>query len=1155
MEKHVFEIKSGEATSTLPQIARQGTVDVMFAVGIAKGVQTNAVDGTYTPLEALEIMLANTPLKIVEDRETGAFAITRVSEEAASKPKPDPTSNQLESEPRNTPDMTKKNGLFNSIVSGLAAVLTMSAPATAQDREDDEIVTLETYQVYGAAQEASVAKQRNSDIIGNYLSSDALSELPDDDLGEALSRLAGINVIGGEGNTEAAVTIRGAAGQYNTIRINGAAPGNARLGQRVDGNNDAANSRVFDLNQIPAEMVSSVEVIKSITAQYPADSIGGSVNVETANAFDLGRRITRYKFETRQRDQGGKNGWGANIVHADILDAFGGEDNFGMLFNINFVDEDLVGWSTQNRFMTDNQLNAGGSFDPADDPLRASIAQQTLLEVNPNASIPIWDRFDPNEVRTTKDQLTFNASLDFIMNDRTSWYIRPWYQEANQSRDGFAFRIDRLGTVLAGNYWFLDDSGSPIGNWEDSDMDGILGSADDTFIQGTDGSGNIIVTPEYEANGTGNGSTDGRINRIINAREITSESFTLDIGGETELDNGFLEYRVYFSEDKGDNNVREWRFQERFRDGRVSDHLRVRMLDGSTPLPEFIVFEVDGRGSHVPTNGEANYFSTGGTPSDASPRFLYENVSEDIFLANVDYEFEANDNLTIKVGGRYRSNERENFTTQLFFTPSEGSRRVYPVSQFADASNAGGFTLWDDRYADLGGPFLVQEPVYDFFFSDYQNDPDGWAFNRSDLRDAVDTADLKESVLAGYFQGTLRWDDWTLVAGVRAESTDLNTTWRPSNFIVDGSNIPGLSESDKATLATLVQEGVEDIGYTGSAPFTFGNVVDDINATNSYENLLPSAVLTYRAGTSGHVFRFAWTNTLTRPDYRELVPFNLEEANRALAAAGVLNFTNREEEFHIGNPNLNEQTSENFDLAWEYYFGENQRNMISVTFFNKDLEDFLQLDQFTRDREVIIDLEDPEAGTEIIETTNRFWTNASSRNIEGVEVTGFFHFADLFPDWDFLHGISFVPNYAKITGDQTNPIYDMDELENGNIVVIGQQLTDSLTNQAEEVYNLQLFWENPRLSTRLSYNYISRLQRSPSTAAISALTFDRESENLNLSVQYRLFNNKDIRLFFEGNNLNDAPSDERYIGNTPGLYTTSYATIGRRYVIGVRGSF
>ena len=1126
-EKQVFKIMPGKATSTLPQIARQGSVDVMFAAEVAKGVRTNKVDGMLTPLEALEIMLADTPLQIVEDRETGAFAVIRVSEEVASTPTPDPLTSKLDTEPKTTSEMTTKKGLFRSLASGVAAVLTFSSPAT-QAQEDDEIVTLQAYEIYGAAQAASVERQKQSDIIGSYLSSDALSELPDDDLGEALSRLAGVNVIGGQGNAEGSVTIRGADGQYNSIRINGAAPANARLG-----------SRNFDVTQIPSEMVSGVEIIKSITAEHPADSIGGSVNVETANAFDLGRSTNRYKFELRNRDQGDHDGWGGNLIHSDILSIFGGEDNFGMLFNVNYVDEDLVGWSTQNRFLDD-----AGRVD--DFP---GFAEQTDLETNPNASIPIWDRFDPNEVRTTRDELTINASFDLLLSDRTALYFRPYYQKENDDRDSFAFRVDRLERAFEGNWWFMDDAGNALGDWEDSDEDGILGSEDDTFIQAVDGSGNVIVTPNFEAN------RDGRIDRIVTGRNIDREYYHLDFGGETQLEDGLLEYRIHFSSDDGDNFVRQYRFQERFDDGRAGDRLRASWF-GTTPLPDFTVFEVTERRGHVPSNGKVNVFGDANrTFNDTSPRFLYENVTEDVLLASFDVEQEVNDFLTLKTGARYRSAKRDNVTTQLFFTPEEGARRVYPAGMFADPAD-GNFTLWDDKYADIAGPFVRADPAYDHFFSNYQSNPDGWEFARSDLRDAADTAELQEDILAAYMQGTFRWDNWTLVAGVRVESTHLDTTWKPSNFVVDGTNIPYLSEGQQGILNELVQKGVSDLGFVGEdGTFSFGDIVDDVRATNDYDNILPSAVLTYRAGDSGHVFRFAYTNTLTRPDYRELVPFNLGEANRQLQAAGVLNLTNRDDEFDLGNPNLVEQTSENFDIAWEYYFGPQQGNSISVTYFSKTLEDFLQEDVFRRDIELLIDPEDPSLGTEFVTSDTNFWSNASSRNIDGFEVSGYFNFENLLPEWDILDGLSFVPNYAYITGDQTDPIFDQDELAEGNFVIIGENFTDSLTNQAKEIYNLQLFYERQRFNIRLSYNWISRLQRTPSTAAISAITFDREQENLDLSVQYRLFADKDMRLFFEADNLTDTPNDERYIGSTPGLYTTSYGTIGRRYVLGVRGSF
>lgn len=1128
-EKQLYSVKSGQAASTLPLLARQGQVDVMFTAKVAKGVRTNAVVGMFTPSEALDTLLADTSLQIVEDRKTGAFAVIRVADEVVTARKPEP----LNQKPKTTPEMNPKKGLFSSLAGGLAAVFAFNAtPATAQQSNDgkdgDDVVTMEAFEIYGAAQAASVERQKQSNIIGSYLGSDALGDLPDDDLGEALSRLAGVNVIGGQGNAEGSVTIRGAEGQYNTIRINGASPANARLG-----------SRNYDVTKIPSEMVSGVQIIKSITAEFPADSIGGSVNVETANAFDLGKTTSRYKVEYRSREQGDHGGWGANIVHSSIGSILGGEDNFGMLFNINYTDEDLVDWSTQNRFLDDAGRVSG----------IPGFAEQTDLATNPDAATPIWDRFDPNEVRTTRDELTFNASFDFKLSDETMLYFRPWFQKENDDRDSFAFRIDRLERAFSGNWWFMDDAGNALGDWVENDNDPTLGSAGDTFVQQVDGSGNVVVTPNFEAN------RDGRIDRIITGSNIEAETYTFDFGGETALDDGLLEYRLLFSSDEGDNFRRQYRFQERFDDGRAGDRLRASFF-GGTPLPDFTVFEVTERRGHVPSNGKVNVFGDANrTFNNTSPQILYENVTEDVVLASVDLEKELNNTVTLKTGVRLRSATRDNVTTQLFFSPEEGGRRVYPAGQFADPAD-GGLTLWDGKYADTAGPFVRADPAYAHFFESYQADPSAWEFARSDLRDAADTAVLKEDVFAAYLQGTFQKGDWTLVTGLRFEKTKLDTTWKPSNFVVDGTNIPNFNANEQGILNNLVQAGVQDLGFAGpDGSFSFGDIVDDINRKNDYDNILPSAVLTYRAGESGHVFRLAYTNTLTRPDYRELVPFDLGEANRQLQAAGVLNLTSRDDEFDLGNPNLVEQTSVNFDAAWEYYFGPNQRNTFSVTYFSKDLEDFLQEDTFRRDVEMLIDSDDPSLGTEFITSDTNFWSNASSRRISGIEVSGYFNMKDLLPGMGFLEGLSFVPNYARITGDQTDPIFDQTELENGNFVQIGEAFTDSLTNQAKEIYNLQFIYERQRFNVRLSYNYISRLQRTPSTAAISAITFDRESESVDLSIQYRLFKDRDTRLFFEADNLTDTPGDERYIGSTPGLYTTSYATYGRRYVFGIRGSF
>src|SRR5690606_25464510 len=49
----------------------------MFPVDTVQGIQTNAVRGTLTIRQALDRMLAGTPLVVVEDRATGALTVAR----------------------------------------------------------------------------------------------------------------------------------------------------------------------------------------------------------------------------------------------------------------------------------------------------------------------------------------------------------------------------------------------------------------------------------------------------------------------------------------------------------------------------------------------------------------------------------------------------------------------------------------------------------------------------------------------------------------------------------------------------------------------------------------------------------------------------------------------------------------------------------------------------------------------------------------------------------------------------------------------------------------------------------------------------------------------------------------------------------------------
>ena len=72
-----FDIAAGAAETALKQFARQSGVVVLFSTEAARGVRTNAVKGDLQVQEAVERMLAGTPLRVVKDSKNGVLRIAR----------------------------------------------------------------------------------------------------------------------------------------------------------------------------------------------------------------------------------------------------------------------------------------------------------------------------------------------------------------------------------------------------------------------------------------------------------------------------------------------------------------------------------------------------------------------------------------------------------------------------------------------------------------------------------------------------------------------------------------------------------------------------------------------------------------------------------------------------------------------------------------------------------------------------------------------------------------------------------------------------------------------------------------------------------------------------------------------------------------------
>lgn len=220
--------------------------------------------------------------------------------------------------------------------------------------------------------------------------------------------------------------------------------------------------------------------------------------------------------------------------------------------------------------------------------------------------------------------------------------------------------------------------------------------------------------------------------------------------------------------------------------------------------------------------------------------------------------------LKFGLKSRMKSKERDNNVIEY------GAEDDFYLSDYLDDFRAKDFL--DGEYDDYEIALTPDPDKGEQMVKDYGDDPA--KFEKSELYEDTDASnyDAKENVTAGYLMGTVNLNpQWILMAGLRLEITDLE---------YNGSRVTYDANGD----------------YSGTVK---------ASGSNDYTNALPMLHLRYKLNPSTNL-RFAWTNSLARPNYYDLVPYELRN--------------NEDEEIERGNPSLDPTTSMNIDLLGEHYF-------------------------------------------------------------------------------------------------------------------------------------------------------------------------------------------------------------------------------------------
>lgn len=174
---------------------------------------------------------------------------------------------------------------------------------------EEAVVTMQA-----RGQLAAVNQQLRANQIVNVVSAERIKELPDQNAAQAVSRLPGISLSGSQ------VVIRGIQPKMNKIMING-----------VEMPSTEANNRASSIGMVSANMLSGIEVYKTLTPDMDADAIGGVVNL-TLREAPTGlhyNAMVQGTYNAQEKYMGNYRFWG------DISNRFF-NDKFGAALSFNY---------------------------------------------------------------------------------------------------------------------------------------------------------------------------------------------------------------------------------------------------------------------------------------------------------------------------------------------------------------------------------------------------------------------------------------------------------------------------------------------------------------------------------------------------------------------------------------------------------------------------------------------------------------------------------------------------------------------------------------------------------------------------------------------------------------------------------------------------
>jgi iron complex outermembrane recepter protein len=969
----------------------------------------------------------------------------------------------------------------------VAMAATGSLPAQAQDSSDSALE--EEIIVTGVRNAELNARQleRDKKIFSSVISQDDAGNFADQNVAESLQRLPGITLQKTEGEGRY-VTVRGLGPGFVTVSMNGAELASA--GGDVGG----GDSRDFALDALPADMLGSIEVFKSLTPDMDLNSIGGNVNVNTVTAFDRKRDTLKMTVQNYYQDFREEHSPKISVQGTKLL----ADDTIGVGFSLSHEKRHTDTYEVRHHSTTDMryvQADVDGLEEPTPSDARMLIP---------------WE-VETREEGAEKTRNGASLDLGYRPNENSEYYARFSYTEFTD-----------LDIALREYYRF-----SQAGDGEIAYLD-----------------------PGTKTFGIVGGDLQHQF--FIQESENTTTAFS--IGGENIFNDLWtLDYQYAHSVGK-DEKPDGRRVQFRIRDIPMLGQMDKEYIAGQVVAPWDMaaLAGVDSvPGGAYGTNGYRD-------GEQMQPNMLYDNIfiedalrEDTLDQISVNLRKDFTDGLVnyIKAGFTIKERERERNKDRWSIVPGDFPAGCGDDAECQQAVNSrlGDYETYTPNNPDFDHDFITYgeaERLLDITSKVARfTDPDG-----VDQESVNDDYLLTEDTAAAYVMAEFQLSEKSsVITGVRYEETDFTST---GNFSIRNDRFEAENEAASLDIAIPLQ------GASSSYDDLFPSIHYRYEMND--EILVRAALWTSftrpsydqaraSAEVSGRVI-------LCNPDTN--VCSDNPSTNGAETLADIEDFTfAANNTLNFGNPTLTAMTATNFDASISWYASEDL--FLQAAVFYKDIDDFIvdvngatqRLDELPLDlpTEQVTQFIIPE---DLVMTNVNFATNGDKAKVYGIELS----YSQYFQNGLFVQSnATFMDSEANV-GDtlRAGEIQLPDQADNTVNLTLGWEnekiSTRFITNYRSKVLDRIGACSSDAIVADESVGYAENCKTW-------ADVFHDDTFGLDFKATYKVTDA--IRVYFDAINITDEKSIYYFEGNqySGGNVLFTSEAFGRSFQLGVNVDF